>query len=258
MRAKNRFIVFEGLDGAGKSTLIQLFKAELEKHQQMVTVTREPGGTEMGEELRQILLRKDKEAPAPRTELLLYEAIRAQHVEHLIRPKLEQGHWVLCDRFTASSVAFQAGGRQIAEAEVQWLNAFATNNLFPEVTILLDLTYDEALSRQSQRFQSKGEKADRMESEARDFHERVRASFLKQAQYSSLQNNRESSLSQTQHATVKQSQQDREPLASSSSSSSTSTSALSSIWVVLSAMQSPDKLLTLLIQKLKEQGRWEF
>lgn len=215
MAAKNRFIVFEGLDGAGKSTLIQLFKTELEKHQQTVTLTREPGGTEMGEELRQILLRKDKEAPTPHTELLLYEAIRAQHVERLIRPKLEQGHWVLCDRFTASSVAFQAGGRQIAEAEVQWLNAFATGNLTPDITVLLDLTYDEALSRQSHRFQSKGEKADRMESEERDFHERVRASFLKQAQASSS-------------------------------------------WVVLSAMQSPDKLLTLLIQKLKEQRRWEF
>ncbi len=215
MAAKNRFIVFEGLDGAGKSTLIQLFKTEIEMHKQTVTLTREHGGNEMGEELRQILLRKDKEAPTPHTELLLYEAIRAQHVERLIRPKLEQGHWVLCDRFTASSVAFQAGGRQIAEAEVQWLNAFATGNLTPDITVLLDLTYDEALSRQSHRFQSKGEKADRMESEERDFHERVRASFLKQAQASSS-------------------------------------------WVVLSAMQSPDKLLTLLIQKLKEQRRWEF
>lgn len=237
MSAKNQFIVFEGLDGAGKSTLIQLFKAELEKFQQNVTLTREPGGTELGEELRQILLRRDKEAPIARTELLLYEAIRAQHVELLIRPRLAQGYWVLCDRFTASSLAFQAGGRQIAESEVQWLNAFATGNLSPTLTVLLDLTYDEALSRQSHRFQNKGEQADRMEAEERGFHERVRASFLKQAQ---IANSSTSSFS---------------PATSATSASGTSSA---SSWVVLSAMQTPEKLLILLIQKLKEQGLWEF
>lgn len=244
MSAKNQFIVFEGLDGAGKSTLIQLFKTELEKHQQKVTLTREPGGTELGEELRQILLRRDKEAPMARTELLLYEAIRAQHVELLIRPRLAQGHWILCDRFTASSLAFQAGGRQIAESEVQWLNSFATGNLSPILTVLLDLTYEEALSRQSHRFQSKGERADRMEAEERDFHERVRASFLKQAQVTAATNTNASSSNFTP--------------SSSKSTTGTTTAAASSSWVVLSAMQTPEKLLTLLIHKLKELGLWEF
>jgi dTMP kinase len=211
-----KFMVFEGLDGAGKSTLIKLFKAELEKNHQRITVTREPGGTELGEELRQIILRRDFDVPTPRTELLLYEAIRAQHVEKLIRPKLALGEWVLCDRFSASSIAFQAGGRNISEENVKWLNAFATDQLNPGITVLLDLTYDEARSRQSHRFESKGEKADRMESEDRDFHERVRSSFLKQVQ--------------------------EEPLK----------------WIVLPAMQSPESLLALLIQKLKEYGFWEF
>ncbi len=225
----NQFIVFEGLDGAGKSTLIQLLKAELEKYQQKVMVTREPGGTELGEELREILLRRGKTPPTPRTELLLYEAIRAQHVETVIHPKLILGEWVLCDRFSASSIAFQAGGRKIMESEVKWLNSFATNRLVPRITVLLDLTYDEARSRQNHRFQHKGETADRMEAEAQDFHERVRTSFLKQAQESA-----------------------------SFSAETSKVSPSVSQWIVLSAMQSPENLLTLLIQKLKELGVWKF
>jgi len=239
---KNKLVVFEGLDGAGKSTLIKLFKEELLQRHQNVTVTREPGGTELGEELRQIILRRDKEAPSPRTELLLYEAIRAQHVEKLIRPKLNQGEWVLCDRFSASSIAFQAGGRKIAEEDVKWLNSFATDNLTAGVTILLDLTYDEAKQRQAHRFESKGEMADRMEAEARDFHERVRDSFLKQAQEAkdiSSQNSIHFSPSKDE------------------SSERHSKNSFSQ-WIVLSAMQSPESLLSSLIQKLKEQGLWEF
>lgn len=177
-----RFIVFEGLDGAGKSTLLNRLQKELERHEQKVTVTREPGGTILSEELRQLILRRDVEAPSARTELLLYEASRAQHVDLLIRPKIEAGGWVLCDRFTASSVAFQAGGRQIPVEDVAWLNSFATQNLQPVLTILLDLPYEEAKKRQNKRLENPDEKLDRMEAEAHDFHERVRASFLYQAQ----------------------------------------------------------------------------
>ncbi len=181
MSLEKKFISFEGLDGAGKSTLIKLLKLKLEKHQQTVILTREPGGTPLGDELRQIILRREGDTPTPRTELLLYEAIRAQHVENHILPNLKQGNWVLCDRFSASSLAFQAGGRQISETDVKWLNAFATNGLNPTQTVLLDLTYDQAQERQTQRFQQRSESADRMEAESRDFHERVRASFLSQA-----------------------------------------------------------------------------
>ena len=178
----NRFIVFEGLDGAGKSTLLKLLQSELEKNQQKVAVTREPGGTPLSEELRSIILRKSVEAPSPRTELLLYEAARAQHVDCLILPQLMAGNWVLCDRFSASSVAFQAGGRQIRESEVEALNSFATDGLKPALTILLDLPYDEAKKRQEKRFISLSEQPDRMESEGQAFHERVRKSFLDQSQ----------------------------------------------------------------------------
>lgn len=177
-----RFLVFEGLDGAGKSTLLRLLKEELETQGQQILVTREPGGTAIAEELRQIILRKSAEAPSPRTELLLYEAARAQHVDVAIAPALAKGQWVLCDRFTASSVAFQAGGRQIPSSSVEWLNHFATEGLQPILTVLLDITYEEASKRQQKRFQATAEGADRMESEDRSFHERVRRSFLDQAQ----------------------------------------------------------------------------
>ncbi len=176
-----RFIVFEGLDGAGKSTLLKKLKDALEQNQQTVTVTREPGGTKLSEEIREIILRRTAEAPSARTELLLYEAARAQHVDLLIRPKLVAGDWVLCDRFTASSMAFQAGGRQISNDDVDWLNRFAASGLQPALTVLLDLPYEEARARQEKRFAALAEAPDRMEAEARDFHERVRASFLHQA-----------------------------------------------------------------------------
>lgn len=179
---KNQFMSFEGLDGAGKSTLIQLLKLELERNHQKVLVTREPGGTPLGEELRQIIIRRSGDTPTPRAELLLYEAIRAHHVDQLIQPQLESGAWILCDRFTASSIAFQAGGRQINETDVHWLNTFATSGISPSTTILLDLTFEQAKERQKRRHQNQSLSEDRMEAESKEFHERVRASFLTQAE----------------------------------------------------------------------------
>jgi dTMP kinase len=169
-----RFVAFEGLDGAGKSTLIQGLKSELEHLGMAAVVSREPGGTSLGQEIRQMLLRVQGEAPVARAEALLYQADRAQHVETLIRPALAAGRWVLSDRFTASSVAFQGGGRDLSVAEVQWLNEFSTGGLKPDLFVLLDLTVEESL----RRLTGRATEADRFEREEKDFHERVRQGYL--------------------------------------------------------------------------------
>lgn len=174
-----RFIVFEGLDGSGKSTLIKGLEAYLQKKNVPFGTTREPGGTSLGEEIRRLLLRIDGEAPSPRTELLLYEAARSQHVDFVIRPRLEQKHWVLCDRFTASSLAFQAGARGLDAATVERLNEFATGGLRADLTVLLDLTVSESARRLNQREEQSGVAADRFELEDQQFHEKVRQAYLK-------------------------------------------------------------------------------
>jgi len=177
------FLVFEGLDGSGKSSLMRALEAELSKKGISFHRTREPGGTFLGDEIRNIILRKQEgTTPVPRAELLLYEVSRAQHVDEIIKPKLAKGEWVLSDRFSASSVAFQAGGREIAEQDVVMLNNFATGGLKADLTVLLDLSVEESRKRQAHRSTQTGEAADRIESEKDSFHERVRASFLKQAQ----------------------------------------------------------------------------
>lgn len=175
------FIVFEGLDGSGKSSLMLQVEKHLAAKGKAFHRTREPGGTALGDEIRNLILRKDGQAPTARTELLLYEASRAQHVDMVIAPMLKKNVWVLCDRFTASSVAFQAGGREISVQDVETLNAFATGGLKPHLTVLLDLPVTEARQRQGRRAQETGESKDRIESEADTFHERVRHSFLNQA-----------------------------------------------------------------------------
>ncbi|AGH95044.1 dTMP kinase [Pseudobdellovibrio exovorus] len=175
------FLAFEGLDGSGKSSLMARLEEHLSTQQISFIKTREPGGTLIGDQLREIILSKGKEVPSARTELLLYEASRAQHVDLIIKPALDQKKWVLCDRFTASSIAFQAGGRQILDEQVMWLNHFATDGLKPDLNILLDLTVEESHKRRQGRIQAGGDAEDRMESEADEFHERVRSSFLKQA-----------------------------------------------------------------------------
>lgn len=176
------FLVFEGLDGSGKSTLMDRIETQLKQKKLKVVRTREPGGTPLGDEIRHLILRTLGDAPTAKTELLLYEASRAQHVDRVIKPALERGEWILCDRFTASSLAFQAGGRSISEADVEALNQFATSGLQADLTFLLDLSVEESRRRQQHREQKTGLHADRIEREKNDFHERVRASFLKQAQ----------------------------------------------------------------------------
>lgn len=168
------FLAFEGLDGSGKSTLINGLKSELEKRAVQFVITREPGGSELGDEIRALLLRVKGEAPVPRAEALLYQAGRAQHVERLIRPALAAGKWVLSDRFDASSVAFQGGGREVQRTQIDWLNDFSTGGLKPDLYLLLDLTVEESL----RRLQGRAQEADRFEREAKEFHEKVRQKYL--------------------------------------------------------------------------------
>lgn len=172
-----RFIAFEGLDGSGKSTLMTGLKQELDRRGLRYVVTREPGGTPLGSSIRRLLLTTEGTPPTPRAEALLYQADRAQNVETLIKPALALGQWVISDRFAASSLAFQAGGRAIRESDVEYLNAFSTDGLEPDLYVLLDLTTEES----ARRLRTRGEPADRFELEKADFHERVRQEYLKLA-----------------------------------------------------------------------------
>ncbi len=175
------FIVFEGLDGSGKSSLIQFLEKELIQRGKLFLRTREPGGTPLGEEIRELILKNQSHPPSIKAEALLYQASRAQHVDCVIRPALEKRKWVLCDRFSASSVAFQGAARRLGEKEIIQLNDFSTGGLTPHLTVLLDLPVDEAEQRRQRRYQETGEQPDRIENEAKNFHETVRQSFLRQA-----------------------------------------------------------------------------
>lgn len=175
------FIVFEGLDGSGKSTLMNRLSQTLKDRNIEHDLTREPGGTELGDKLRDLIVSKSANAPCPRAELLMYEASRVQLVQTWIKPRLERGRWVLSDRFAASSLAFQAGGRSIEETDVLWLNQFATFGLHPDLYILLDISVEESKRRRKHRQDTTGSEEDRIEAEKDDFHSRVREGFLKQA-----------------------------------------------------------------------------
>lgn len=154
------FITFEGTDGSGKSTQIRRLTKYLEEKKIDYIVTREPGGTVIGEAIREILLAPENSSMAFRTELLLYAAARAQHVEEVIAPALRVGTFVICDRFTDSSVAYQGFGRGYLDQVVS-INHFATAGLEPDFTFLLNLEPDEA----KKRLEIRGEQADRLEME---------------------------------------------------------------------------------------------
>ena len=178
------FVVFEGLDGSGKSSLMKRLCESLLKQNQPVVMTREPGGTPLGDEIRDIILKQQSEPPTDRAELLLYQASRAQHVDKVIRPALAKKKWVLCDRFSASSIAFQGGGRGLSTEQVEWLNRFSTQDLSANLTVLLDLSVEESKKRRTGRSSTTGLAEDRIEAEAESFHEKVRQSFLTQAKSS--------------------------------------------------------------------------
>jgi dTMP kinase len=167
------FITLEGGDGVGKSTQSALLRAWLEEQGREVVSTREPGGTELGAEIREIVLHRRGHI-APRAEALLYAADRAHHVEAVVRPALDRGAVVVQDRYLDSSVAYQGAGRVLDPEEVRRLSLWAAEDLLPDLTVLLDL--DQASART--RLDAARTRFDRLESERAEFHERVRRAFL--------------------------------------------------------------------------------
>jgi dTMP kinase len=167
------FITLEGGDGSGKTTQAGLLEAWLVESGRAVVRTREPGGTDLGVELREIVLHRRGHI-APRAEALLYAADRAHHVETLVRPALDRGDVVLQDRYIDSSVAYQGAGRVLGGDEIRSLSAWATGGLAPDLTVLLDL--DETEGRR--RLDGARTAYDRLESEKAEFHARVRAAYL--------------------------------------------------------------------------------
>jgi dTMP kinase len=176
---KGRFITFEGGEGVGKSTNIGFAKDWLEARGKTVVVTREPGGTPIAEKIRNDLLKAHHEEPmADLTELLLVFAARAQHIESIIRPALERGDWVLCDRFTDSTIAYQGYGRGLPLDQIDTLRALVQQQVSPDCTLLLDAPLTVGMGRASRRAAENNEQTDRFESEALAFFEKVREGFL--------------------------------------------------------------------------------
>jgi dTMP kinase len=176
LRQQPRLVTVEGGEGAGKSTVLAALRDALAAAGEPVVCTREPGGTPLAEMIRDLLLDPGHEPPAPETELLLMFAARAQHVRETILPALERGEWVLCDRFTDSSYAYQGGGRGLDAA---WIAALERRvvGIRPGLTLLLDVPVAQGRARAGGREQA----ADRIESERDEFFERARAAFLARA-----------------------------------------------------------------------------
>ena len=171
------FITFEGGDGGGKSTQAELLAGWLAERGLEVVRTREPGGTALGARLRELLLHGDERGVAeivPRAEALLYAADRAQHIAEVVRPALARGAAVVQDRYIDSSLAYQGAGRPLDAAEVRGLSEWAAEGLWPQLTVLLDVSPELAAERRA----VAGQRADRLESETADFHRRVREEFL--------------------------------------------------------------------------------
>lgn len=174
---RGRLISLEGGEGAGKSTLLAGLRGHFERSGMDVLYTREPGGTPAGEAIRAVVLDPAHRGMAVETELLLMFAARAQLVREVLQPALAAGRWVLCDRFTDASYAYQGGGRGVDVARIAELERVATNGLKPDLTLLLDIPVAHGRARASQR----GD-ADRIEAERDDFFERVRAAYRARAQ----------------------------------------------------------------------------
>ncbi len=170
---KGRFITIEGVEGAGKSSLMHYIQGQLKSAHIPCLMTREPGGTPISEAIRNILLTQQNDSMSADTELLLMFAARAQHVAQVIVPALQRGQWVICDRFTDASFAYQGGGRGISLDCIQSLESWVHGDLQPEITLLLDLPVELGFSRIT------GHRAkDRIENEGQDFFERVRQHYL--------------------------------------------------------------------------------
>ena len=170
------FISVEGIEGVGKSTVIEYIKQQLDKLQLAYALTREPGGTPIAEDVRTILLKHHEEVMSADTELLLMFAGRAQNIASIIRPALARGEWVLSDRFTDASFAYQGGGRGVEMQHIDELASWVQGDLIPDLVLLLDTDVEVGLAR----VQSRGAK-DRIEQEGVEFFERARAVYLQRA-----------------------------------------------------------------------------
>jgi len=176
-----RFITFEGVEGSGKTTQIRMASSFLRGRGRSCLVTEEPGGTPLGRRVRSILLRRNGENLSAETELLLFAALRAQHVHAVIRPALqEEKRFVLCDRFTDATLAYQGFGRGLDRRIIERVNRLACGSLKPGLTILFDVAPELGLQRAVRRMSrvSRGAREDRFESEALSFHRRVREGYL--------------------------------------------------------------------------------
>ena len=180
--ARGKLITFEGPEGAGKSTQAAMLIARLEARGIEVVYTREPGGTKLGEAIRGVLqYNAAGEAPCPESEVLLFEASRAQLVRQVIRPALERGAWVVCDRFADSTTAYQGFGRGFPVDLMETINRFAIGESAPDMTILLDVNVSLGMQRCAKRQAGRKIQYDRIESEALEFHEKVRQGYLELA-----------------------------------------------------------------------------
>jgi len=175
-----KFITIEGTEGVGKSTNMDFIEAWLKKAGKELVVTREPGGTELGEKLRAVLLDAKEQSMSDDTELLLMFAARAQHLQEVIQPALDAGKWVLCDRFTDATYAYQGGGRGIEMSRIAQLEQWVQGDLRPDMTLILDLPVAEGLERAGKR-----STPDRFELEKHDFFNKVRDTYLARAAASS-------------------------------------------------------------------------
>jgi dTMP kinase len=174
------FITFEGIEGCGKSTQIRMLAEALEKSGVDLVLTREPGGTVIGERIRSVVLDSAHEEMAPITELLLYAAARHQHLQEVILPSLQKGRIVLCDRYADATAAYQGAARRIGADLLAKIHTIATGDLWPHLTVLLDCPAELGLARAKHRNAADASQAhlDRFEREALAFHERVREGYL--------------------------------------------------------------------------------
>ena len=178
---RGKFITFEGGEGCGKSTQVKRLKEALEREGVAVVLTREPGGTWLSEEIRRLIKDQDTDAPCDRSELLLFLAARAQLVKNVIRPALEAGKWVVSDRFSDSTLAYQGYGRGLPLDFLRSANDFACEGLKPDLTLLLDVDPEVSRARMRSREAATNTTADRMERAGDEFHARLRAGFAELA-----------------------------------------------------------------------------
>ncbi|RBP87292.1 thymidylate kinase [Cytobacillus firmus] len=173
---KGKFITVEGPEGAGKTTIIDMLASSLAKEGYQVLQTREPGGIEIAEQIRSVILDKNNTKMDPRTEALLYAAARRQHLAEKVKPAIDKGYLILCDRFIDSSLAYQGYARGLGIDEVYSINSFAIEGMMPELTLYFDIEPEAGLDRINQHI---GREVNRLDLEKLDFHHKVREGYLK-------------------------------------------------------------------------------